>query len=502
MNNPLGVSLGIEKFTFVNLICKLILEQKGLNLNETVMSTNAYLELETDKLKYCLECGICTGSCPMAELLPEIYNPRSILEKILFNPQQVNSIPQPWLCAWCYKCYRRCPQALKVPEVFLSIKANAANRGNLEGFHRAMEIIGEAIPLPLVSFFVCFHPERAIKNEELLQEAYKKLASSQKAIPSSRREEKVAVIGSGPAGLTAAVKLAEKGYCVTVFESLPEPGGMLRKCIPDYRLPKNVLDDEIKSVKEMGVEIKTNVTVGKDLKFDDLWREGYKAVFIGVGAHKPRKIRLKGEELEGVMHALDFLWKTNKGEKVELGEKVAVIGGGNVAVDAARTALRLGAREVTILYRRSRDEMPANPWEVAEAEKEGVKIEFLVSPLEVLGENGRVKAVKCIKMRLGEVDETGRRKPEPIEGSEFTAEFDTVILAVGEKPDLSFLPEEIEVSEGKILVNPFTMETTMPGVFAGGDAVTGPATVIEAILAGMKAAESIDRYLRGELRNE
>ena len=312
----------------------------------------------------------------------------------------------------------------------------------------------------------------------------------------------MAVIGSGPAGLTAAVKLAEKGYCVTVFESLPEPGGMLRKCIPDYRLPKNVLDDEIKSVKEMGVEIKTNVTVGKDLKFDDLWREGYKAVFIGVGAHKPRKIRLKGEELEGVMHALDFIWKTNKGEKVELGEKVAVIGGGNVAVDAARTALHLGAREVTILYRRSRDEMPANPWEVAEAEKEGVKIEFLVSPLEVLGENGRVKAVKCIKMRLGEVDETGRRKPEPIEGSEFTAEFDTVILAVGEKPDLSFLPEEIEVSEGKILVNPFTMETTMPGVFAGGDAVTGPATVIEAILAGMKAAESIDKYLRGELRNE
>jgi NADPH-dependent glutamate synthase beta subunit-like oxidoreductase len=439
----------------------------------------------------------------MAELLPEIYNPRSILEKIVFNPEKVYSAPQPWLCAWCYKCYRRCPQALKVPEVLLSIKGLAAKEGNLNGFLKAVEIMKERIPLPLVSYFVCFHPERAIKNDEVIQKALNEIALSRKKLDVPlQREEKVAVIGGGPAGLTTALKLAEKGYQVTIFESLPEAGGMLRKCIPDYRLPKKILDEEIAFVRDVGVEIRTNVTIGKDASFRDLWREGYKAVLISVGAHKPRRIKLEGEELQGVMHALNFLWKVKMGEKIELGEKVAVIGGGNVAIDSARTALHLGAKEVVILYRRSKDEMPANPWEVKEVEEAGVKIEFLVAPCKILEENGRVKAVKCIKMRLGEVDETGRRKPEPIKGSEFNLEFNTVILAVGEEPDLAFLPEEIETAGRRILVNPFTMETTMPGVFASGDVVTGPATVIEAIVAGVRAAEFIDRYLRGESKNE
>jgi len=223
---------------------------------------------------------------------------------------------------------------------------------------------------------------------------------------------------------------------------------------------------------------------------------------LGIGAHRPRGIRLEGGEVEGVMHALDFLWKVNSGEKVDLGEKGAIIGGGNVAIDSARTALRLGVKEAVILYRRSREEMPANPWEVKEAEEEGVKIEFLVAPRKILGESGKVKAIECVRMELGEIDETGRRRPRPIEGSEFTVNFDSVILAVGEEPDLSFLPSEIEISERKIMVNPFTMATTMLGVFAGGDAVTGPATVIEAIVAGVRAANSIDRYLRGELGNE
>lgn len=459
--------------------------------------------LDFEKLKYCFECGICTGSCPMTELLPEIYNPRSTLEKILVSPEEVVSAPQLWLCAWCYKCYRRCPQALRVPEVFLSIKSALANQEKLYGFFKALEIIKEKVPLPLVCLYVCFHPERAIKDGDIIERAVNELISSRKEINvPTRREEKVAIIGSGPAGLTASLKLAEKGYNVTVFESLPQPGGMLRKCLPNYRLPRRILDEEVNFLKELNVDIRTGLTIGKDLSFEELRRDGYKAIFIGVGAHKPRGIKLEGEEVEGVMHALDFLWKANMGEKVDLGEKVAVIGGGNVAVDSARTALRLGVKEVTILYRRSRDEMPANPWEVKEAEEEGVKIEFLVAPRKILGERGRVKAIECIKMKLGEVDETGRRRPEPIEGSEFTLDFDSVILAVGEEPDLSFLPREIEVAGRKILVNPFTMETSMLGVFAGGDAVTGPATVIEAIVAGVKAAESIDRYLRGELGNE
>ena len=435
----------------------------------------------------------------MAELLPEIYNPRSILEKIVVNPESMFFAPQLWLCAWCYKCYRRCPQALKVPEVFLSIKNVLADRGELTGFSKALEIVKKRVPLPLVTLYVCFHPERAIKDAEIIQNAVKELISSREKVNMpAKREEKIAVIGSGPAGLTVSLKLAEKGYNVTVFESLPQPGGMLRKCIPNYRLPRKILDEEISFLREMGVEFKTGLTVGKDVGFEDLQREGYKAFFVGIGAHKPRRIKLEGEEIEGVMHALDFLWKANVGEKIDLGEKVAVIGGGNVAVDSARTALRLGAKEAVILYRRSRDEMPANPWDVREAEEEGVKIEFLVAPRKILGESGKVKAIECVRMELGEIDETGRRRPRPIEGSEFTADFDSIILAVGEEPDLSFLPSEIKISERKTMVNP----STMLGVFAGGDAVTGPATVIEAIVAGVRAANSIDKYLRGELGNE
>jgi NADPH-dependent glutamate synthase beta subunit-like oxidoreductase len=274
---------------------------------------------------------------------------------------------------------------------------------------------------------------------------------------------------------------------------------MLRKCIPEYRLPKQVLAKEVQFIKDLGVEIKTGVTVGKDLNFDDLSKEGFKAIFIGSGAHKSQKLKIEGGDLKGVIDALDFLWIVNSGEKMSIGKTVVVIGGGNVAVDAAKTALRIGAEKVAILYRRSREEMPANPWEVEEAENEGVKIEFLVAPKKIIGENGRVSAVECVRMKLGELDESGRRKPVPMEGSEFKQETDMVILAIGEAPDLSFLPREIELNEdGTVWVNPITMETSVQGVFAGGDAVTGPASVIEAIRAGKCAAESIENYLKSK----
>ncbi len=435
----------------------------------------------------------------MAELLGKSYNPRVLLEKILLNPEEVLNSEELWLCAWCYRCYKRCPQGLKIPEILLFLKAKAVEHGLLEPLDKAVQKIVNQIPLPTVTTLVCFHPERAgIDKNEVLKKIEKmrmeSLEEKEKAVKASKH--KVAVIGSGPAGLTVAFELAREGYSVTIFEALPEAGGMLRKCIPEYRLPKSVLAKEVQLLRELGVEIKTGVKVGEDLGFEDLLKGEYKAVFIGAGAHKSRKLKIEGENLEGVVHALEFLWNANLGKIKTIGENVVVIGGGNVAVDAARTALELEAKEVTILYRRSREEMPANPWEVKEAEEAGVKIEFLVAPKKILAKNGKVSAIECVRMELGEPDETGRRKPIPVEGSEFKREADMVILAIGETPDIGFLPKEIELNEnGTVWVNPVTMETSLKGVFAGGDVVSGPATVIEAIAAGKRAAESIKKHL-------
>jgi NADPH-dependent glutamate synthase beta subunit-like oxidoreductase len=245
------------------------------------------------------------------------------------------------------------------------------------------------------------------------------------------------------------------------------------------------------------VEFKTGIKIGKDVGFEDLKKEGYKAVFIGAGAHRSQELKAEGSDLKGITNALDFLWGSNLGKNVEVGKSVVVVGGGNVAVDAARTAHCLGPNEVTILYRRSQDEMPANPREVEEAEHEGVKIEFLVSPKKILGENGKVCAIECVRMQLAEPDETGRRKAIPVEGSEFKRETDMVILAIGESPDLEFLPKDVELNEdGTLWVDPITMETSLSGVFGGGDAVSGPASVIEAIRDGKRAAESIENYMK------
>jgi len=458
--------------------------------------------LDAEKLKYCFECGICTASCPMTELVPNHYNPRILLERIYQNPEKTLTDPALWLCAWCYRCFKRCPQKLKLPEIFLSVREIAKEQGNLEGFNRALEIISQEIPFPVSFGLVCLHPERVKLNDTLESFGKRPVSKRKKSKPSPATElprDKIAVVGAGPAGLTAAHELVKKGYMVTVFESSSQPGGMLKQCIPEFRLPKKFVDTEIERIKDLGVEIKTNVKIGRDLTIDKLWQQGFKAVFISVGAHKTRKLGAEGENLDGVFDALDFLQRVNNNEKVKVCQRVAIIGGGNVAVDSARTALRLGANEVTILYRRSRDEMPANPYEVKEAEEEGVKIQFLVAPKRILGQNGHVTALECIKMELGEPDETGRRAPKPVEGSEFTVPIDTVILAIGETPDLSFLPKEIEVSEGNtIAVEPFMTETSQTGVFAGGDCVSGPATVIEAVVAGRKAAECIDQYLKCE----
>jgi NADPH-dependent glutamate synthase beta subunit-like oxidoreductase len=458
--------------------------------------------LDSEKLKYCFECGICTASCPMNELLPNTYNPRMMIERIYHSPREALKDPALWLCAWCYRCYRHCPQKVKLPEILLEIRKVAKEQGKLNGFDQALKLIGQEIPFPASFGYICLHPERAelelpIKGSDhgVASKMRKRKTASEAEAPT----EKVAVIGAGPAGLTAAYELVKKGYLVTVYEASSHAGGMLRKCIPEFRLPKNVVDAEIEQIKRMGVTIQTGTTVGKDLSFGDLRQEGFKAFFVSVGAHKTRKLGVEGESLKGVFDALDFLRLSNEGKDVGIGKRVVVIGGGNVAIDSARTAIRSGPKEATILYRRSMDEMPANPYEIKEAEHEGVRINFLVAPKRILGQNGHVSSVECVKMELGEPDETGRRAPKPVEGSEFTVLADSVILAIGEAPDVSFLPKEIEVTESNaVAVEPFSVITSQPGVFAGGDCVSGPATVIEAILAGKKAANCIDQYLKNE----
>lgn len=479
--------------------------------NEQLLKEILTRLLDAEKLKYCYECGICTASCPVAWIAPKHHNPRSLLQKVIFDFEEASNDTGLWMCIRCYRCHDRCPQRLDLPEIFWLIRDFAVEQNYLPDptgkLEEVLKLIREEIPLAAVYGWFCLLPhetqDKRTKVDKLAIDALKHFVADRKKektppIPKTRRE-KVAVIGSGPAGLTAACELVKKGYPVTVFESLPEPGGMVRVGIPNYRFPKEALDVDINYIKKLGVEIKTNVSLGKDVTIEELLQKGYKIIFIATGAHKSTKLGIEGEELDGVIQALDFLKDFNNGKKVKLGDKVAVVGGGNVAMDAARTALRLGAREVNILYRRSREEMPAIPWEVKEAESEGVKVHFLLAPKKILGKDGHVIGVECIRMELGPPDETGRRRPIPIANSEFTVESKAVILAIGESPDISFIPKELEVTRrNTIEVDPFTLETSMPGIFAGGDVVSGPATVIEAIAAGMRAAVYIDCYLKGE----
>lgn len=246
--------------------------------SEAVTVSKKFLEklLDVEKLKYCYECGICTASCPIVELVPKHYHPRSLLQGISLDLEGVLTKDELWLCAWCYRCYKRCPQRLRLPEIFLSVRSLAAERGYLQGLEKALEVIKREIPLPAVCCWVCFHPERAKVDRQMVVSALELEEERETSPVPKTHVEKIAIIGSGPAGLTAAYELIKKGYSVAVFESLSEPGGMLRKCIPDYRLPKTVLDTEIKRIKKMGVEIRNNVTVGKDLTIDDLLQRGYK----------------------------------------------------------------------------------------------------------------------------------------------------------------------------------------------------------------------------------
>jgi len=381
-------------------------------------------------------------------------------------------------------------------------------------FEDAIAVIKEGNPFPAVCGRVCVHPCETKCRRQQVDEpvsicSLKRFAadfdmnsfSPYRPKLEEAKDKKVAIIGSGPAGLTAAYYLAIKGYKVTVFEALPVPGGMLAVGIPEYRLPKDILNAEVKAITDLGVEIKYNTAIGKDISVEKLLTDGYGAVLMATGAHKGQKLGLPGDDTESVIDGATFLRNLALKKAVKVDGRVAVIGGGNVAIDAARSALRLGAGDVFILYRRDKEDMPAYEEEIEEAEHEGVKIHTLVAPKKLVSENGKLTKIECVRMSLGKFDKSGRRIPSPIEGSEFLLDVDTVVAAIGQTPDLSYLNGDgVAVSgSGTVDVKDMkTLSTTRDGVFAAGDAVRGPATVVEAIGDGKKAAMAIDKYLGGD----
>lgn len=401
-----------------------------------------------------------------------------------FRPVHRNKIPP---------CNHACPTNENIQRyIYLILK------GKIEEAYR---VIMEDNPMPSITGRVCYHPCETACNRDKFDKAISihhierflgdygfRIKIEWKI---DERKERIAIIGSGPAGLACAYHLRRKGYKVKIFEAESQFGGLLRYGIPSYRLPKDILDAEIRKLEEMGIEFVSNHKVKHA---HDLLGE-FDAVFVGIGASLSTNIGVEGEDTNGVLKGIEFLKKINKGERVELGKKVAVIGGGNTAVDSARTALRLGA-EVKILYRRSRVEMPAIPSEVEDAESEGIEIEYLVAPSKIINEKGKVSGIECIKMELGEPDESGRRRPVPIKGSEFIIPVNNVISAIGEKVDLGFF-DGLEKTKWGVKGDYFG-RTSSERIFVGGDCLTGPATVVEALGAGKRAAIAIDHFIRGE----
>ena len=404
-------------------------------------------------------------------------------------------------------CQLACPAGIDVPS-YVALVGHGRYR-------EAVELIREDNPFPWVCGLICVHPcQNACRRGEVdapicimnikgfAAEHAAKSGDYEKKPVAPPKKEKVAIIGSGPAGLTAAYYLAREGYAVTVFEAQSVPGGMLSLGIPEYRLPKNIVASEIESIKALGVEIRTNTPIGKDLTLDDLRGQRFEAFFLGIGAHKGFRLNIEGEsDFDGVMDCISFLKKANSSEKVELGQRVLVVGGGHSSIDTARTCIRLGVPKVSVVYRRSEDQMPAGDEEVQAAQEEGVNIHYLTIPKGVKGRDGKVTHLECIRAELGKMDESGRRRPVPVKDTEFDLEADTIILAIGQSVDLGPIIEAREIGitpRSTFRVNPRTLQTEMPDVFAGGDCVTGPASVIEAVAAGKKAARSIQRYLQGE----
>ncbi len=388
---------------------------------------------------------------------------------------------------------------------------NLAAKGK---FQEALQLIKETSPFPSICGRICHHPcetdcYRSQIDESVAAHSIERfvadldLNSNTRYQPKikARKKEKVAIVGSGPAGLTCAYYLAQEGYPVTIFEKANLLGGMLAMAIPSYRLPREIVEAEIRLIRDLGVTMKTGVEVGKDKTIAQLREEGFKAFFVAIGTQECLRLGIEGEDLKGVYGGLDYLRRINLGESLAIGKNLAVIGGGNAAMDAVRSARRGGAENAFILYRRGLEEMPARPEEIEECLEEGIFIHTLTQPVRFIGENGKVIAVEYIKMRLTGQDESGRRKPEPIPGSEFTIEVDAVITAQGQESDWACLTPGCACTLtpwGTMKVDPLTLQSDDPDIFAGGDAIGGHQTVIEAIADGRRAAISIERYIEGQ----
>ncbi len=456
-----------------------------------------YIDLEK-----CTACGDCAKVCPVS-LVNELEQGLSD-RKAAYKPY-AQAIPSAYTIDKRDRspCTNACPNEVNAYGYVAMIA-----RGQ---YREAMEVILRSLPLPGVIGRICPHPcETACRRGEVDKPlsicALKRFVADQVDIHSipvpeiTRRDEKIAVIGSGPAGLSAAYFLALQGFGVTIFEALPVAGGMLRVGIPDYRLPPEVLDREIHFITRLGVEIRLNTALGKDFGLDDLMARGYKAVVLSIGAHASLKLNIPGEDARGVMPGVEFLREANLGGIKKVGRRVIIVGGGDVAIDAARCARRLGADQVSILYRRSRQEMPARENEVEDAIAEGIDIQFLTAPQQILTKDSQVIGLQCVGMELGAPDSSGRRRPIPTPGSEFTVEAEMIIPAIGQTPASAFLSGTgVNLTRwGTIETDEITFATSREGVFAGGDAQSGPWVAIGAVAAGREAAVSISRYIDGE----
>ena len=451
---------------------------------------------------------------PVREQEPKVR--ATNFEEVCYGYNQEEAMEESTRCINCKnaKCVGGCPVSINIPGFIAKVKEGS--------FEEAYQIISESSALPAVCGRVCPQESqcegrciRGIKGEAVsigkLERFVADWAREQgikPAAPAEKNGKKVAVVGSGPSGITCAGELIKKGYDVTVFEALHKAGGVLSYGIPEFRLPKALVAREIKSVEDLGVDIETNVIVGRSVTIDELMEDGYEAVFVGSGAGLPRFLNIPGENLLGVYSANEFLTRVNlmKGYKfpeaptpVKVGKRVAVVGAGNVAMDAARTAKRLGAEEVYIVYRRSEEEAPARLEELHHAKEEGIIFKFLNNPAAIVGDdNGWVKGMEIIKQELGEPDASGRRRPVPVEGSNYILDVETVIIAIGQSPNplIRHTTPGLECQKwGGIIVNEETMESSKENVYAGGDTVTGAATVILAMGAGKKAAAAIDEKL-------
>jgi NADPH-dependent glutamate synthase beta subunit-like oxidoreductase/formate hydrogenlyase subunit 6/NADH:ubiquinone oxidoreductase subunit I len=453
----------------------------------------------------CTSCGRCSEACSVKirSLLEGQKTVHSAIHAPFLNAK---AIPSAYYIEknGVAPCRAACPLGIKV-QGFISL----LSRGKVD---EALSLINEAAPLAGILGRVCTHAcESSCKRAEVddpvfIQAMHRYAADNASGIKYSRkasaasRKEKVAIVGSGPAGLTAAWELARRGYTPAIFESHAVAGGMLATGIPRFRLPREVREREVEAIRAIGVDIKTGITVGRDVTLADLKARQYKAFFIAIGSQKNNRLDIPGEDLDGVVDGISLLFALNQKVGVSVGSNIVVIGGGNSAVDSARTAKRGGRGKVRILYRRTADAITAVKEDIEEAIKEGITIEYLTSPVEIIGDGNKVTGIRCQRMRLGDMGEDGRRRPEPITGSEFVIDTDQVVVAIGQRPDTSLLNIKglnTVGDDGTIKVDPLTLETNMPGVFAGGDCIMGPNNVVEAMAAGLRAAESIDRYLRG-----